>query len=117
MAGRLPHAKLCAMLRVLQRHPATFNHISRKTNIVPHSVRLWVRALHAAKCVHVKSWTREGMSKTWVAVYAIGEGEDAKLSDIKLTKAQRNRKYRLAKQTLVGAWPMPTATPEMGRKH
>lgn len=104
MAGRLPHAKLCAMLKVVQNHPATLNTIARKTDVGPFSARIWLRNLHAAKCVHIKSWTREGQSKVWVAVYAIGEGEDARLSEIKLTKNQRQRKYREIKYTLEGAW-------------
>ncbi|MEK9810568.1 MAG: hypothetical protein VW362_08980 [Candidatus Nanopelagicales bacterium] len=104
MAGRLPHAKLCAMLKVVQNHPSTLNMIARKTGVGVFSVRLWMRSLHAARCVHVAKWTREGRAKTWVAVYAIGDGDDAKLSDIRLTKNERQRKYREIKHTLEGAW-------------
>ena len=92
------------MLKVVQNHPSTLNMIARKTGIGVFSVRMWLRALHAAKCVHVARWTREGRSKIWVAVYAIGDGDDALLSEIKLTKNERQRKYREIKRTLVGAW-------------
>lgn len=104
MAGRMPHSALCSMLAVIQQSPSTFNQIGKKTGIGAFSVRTWVRALHAAKCVHVKRWTREGRSKTWVAVWAFGEGDDARLSEIKLTKTERQRKYREIKRTLPGAW-------------
>jgi len=104
MAGRLPHASLCAMLKVVQNHPSTLNMISRKTGVGTFSARTWMRNLHAARCVHVSRWTREGRSKIWVAVYAIGDGDDALLSEIKLTKNERQRKYRTIKSTLAGAW-------------
>lgn len=108
MAGRLSHAVLCAMLKVVQNYPSTVNMIAKKTGVSPVTVRAWLRALHKARCIHVARWTREGLSKTWVRVYAMGDDDDVRLSDIKLTKAQRQRKYREMKRTLQGAWkPTP----------
>jgi hypothetical protein len=102
MAGRLPHAKLCAMLRVVQMHPSTLNTVAKRAGVGAFSARIWLRNLHAAKCIHIKDWTREGRSKVWVAVYADGPGKDAKLSDIKLTKNELQRKYREVKKA--GLW-------------
>jgi hypothetical protein len=86
--------------------PRTRRQLAKDARISMTAAANFLKALHAAKCIHIDSYVPNRRGKP-ARVWAWGQGLDAPAPK-PASSAERFRRYRNRRTTLEGAWKIPT---------
>jgi hypothetical protein len=104
MAGRRSIATYAKAIGIIAKGPVTARQLSRAVGFSIQSAYAWLRVLKAEKLIHRSGWTKVVHSKNGGAVWEWGDGIDVPY--VKMTGAERSRKWRQKRRSLDGCWPV-----------
>lgn len=96
---RISHLTTAQVIKTLLEGPSTAHELVTASGLHLVTVYEFMRVLRRLKIVHISGWDRDKIGRDAIAVFALGDGREAKrriLSRAEIARRYRERKQRKA---------------------